>query len=240
MHLHGAAAQYASGFQSVWCRGWRSRGRSTGPAIYYPAGDLHGKSAVRAARVRSAVPSRSCSSPKQKSVNLNHLTLPEIKDFNALSDALCCRLNGFRSKVLRHTVELEGSQPIRGWMVEHLLSFQWKEFARPAGGGPYVGGAPSGRRILGCVIAGSSITRQAILLGKICREGEGRRRGARSRPFFRMECRDEQERALITSAHPQAASSRSRPKVLPRRMTPRQVPKPCSGCLRHARGMLPA
>ncbi len=35
---------------------------------------------------------------KQKSVNLNHLTLPEIKDFNALSDALCCRLNGFRSR----------------------------------------------------------------------------------------------------------------------------------------------
>ncbi len=34
---------------------------------------------------------------KQKSVNLNHLTLPEIKDFNALSDALCCRSNGFRS-----------------------------------------------------------------------------------------------------------------------------------------------
>ncbi len=34
---------------------------------------------------------------EQKSANLNHLTLPEIKDFNALSDALCCRLNGFRS-----------------------------------------------------------------------------------------------------------------------------------------------
>ncbi len=34
---------------------------------------------------------------KQKSVNLSHLTLPEIKDFNALSDALCCGLNGFRS-----------------------------------------------------------------------------------------------------------------------------------------------
>ncbi len=35
---------------------------------------------------------------KQKSVNLNHLTLSEIKDFNALSDALRCRLNGFRSR----------------------------------------------------------------------------------------------------------------------------------------------
>ncbi len=43
---------------------------------------------------------------EQKSVNLNHLTLPEIKDFNALSDALCCRLNGFRSRTLfdRHGV----------------------------------------------------------------------------------------------------------------------------------------
>ncbi len=35
---------------------------------------------------------------EQKSVNLNHLTLPEFRDFNALSDALCCKLNGFRSR----------------------------------------------------------------------------------------------------------------------------------------------
>ena len=29
-------------------------------------------------------------------LNLNHLTLPEIKDFNALSDALCIKLNAKR------------------------------------------------------------------------------------------------------------------------------------------------
>ncbi len=30
-----------------------------------------------------------CACLKRYAKNLNHLTLPEIKDFNALSDALC-------------------------------------------------------------------------------------------------------------------------------------------------------
>ncbi len=32
-------------------------------------------------------------------LNLTHLPLPEIIDFNALGDALCCRLNGFRFRM---------------------------------------------------------------------------------------------------------------------------------------------
>lgn len=35
---------------------------------------------------------------EQKSADLTHSTLLEIKDFNALSDASCCRSNRFRSR----------------------------------------------------------------------------------------------------------------------------------------------
>ncbi|MEX0283384.1 MAG: hypothetical protein AB3N23_02125 [Paracoccaceae bacterium] len=44
---------------------------------------------------------------EQKSVNLNHSTLPEIKDFNALSDTLKSRLNQFRSRA-----EIGKSEPL--------------------------------------------------------------------------------------------------------------------------------
>jgi hypothetical protein len=58
-------------------------------------------------------------------LNLNHLTLPEIKDFNVLGDRFCFREKGKRAKGMAH--------PSVWLWRRHYRRRHWRKVFRPAG-----------------------------------------------------------------------------------------------------------